>query len=398
MNFVPMAVLAIVTIALLTRPWWRRAAIAPQARRAANVAAYKTRLAEIEAEVAGGLADAETSARLRADLDAQLLRDAASVEAPAAREGLGRGTVAALAVGLLVFAAGEYYTQGSWRDAAIIDLAARDPLAAQSVAITGMVAGLEQRLKTQPNDAEGWAMLGRSKAVMKDYAAAADAYAHANQLSAAQPNPDWLTGEGEAYALAHDRDLSGHPRELFDRALSIAPDHARSLWYAGLAAAQAQDYATARERWTALRAQEVPPELAKILDERLQALAEVTGAAPPAPGTRLDVDVSLAPALTKKVPKDAVLYVFAKAGQGPQMPLAVQKIEKATLPLRVTLDDSMSMTPALKLSHFNDWLLTARLSASGDPRGQPGDLEGTAKVERTDLQAPISLIIDKIKP
>jgi len=109
--------------------------------------------------------------------------------------------------------------------------------------------------------------------------------------------------------------------------------------------------------------------------------------------------VALAPALAGKVPAGAILFVFAKAASGPPMPLAVQRLADARLPLTVTLDDSMAMAPGLKLSAFDQYVITARLSAGGSVQAQPGDLEGRAEARRaTASEAPVSVTIDTVVP
>jgi cytochrome c-type biogenesis protein CcmH len=401
--FAMMGLVALLAVVLLTRPWWQRARAEPVRRRAANVSAYRSRVAEIESDVAGGRLDAEAAAQVRGELDAQLVVDAADIDAPAEAR-LGRGAAFAIVAALLLFAAGGYWLQGSWRDAHLVEVAQSDPAAAQMLQIHAMVAGLEQRLAKEPGDAEGWAMLGRSKVVMQDYDAAARAYGKANDLSN-HLNPDWLSAQGEAVALAHGRDLTGEPQKLFEQALAVAPDHPRALWYAGLTAAQAHDYANARAYWLRLRAQDIPDQLRELLDDRLQAIAQATGeplpeapAAPAASPVSVKLHVTLADAVAARRRPGQVLYVFAKAASGPPMPLAVQRIEAPAFPLDVTLDDSMAMTRALKLSAFDSWVIAARLSSSGDPKGQAGDLEGSISLTKAQATGPLNLQINEVVP
>jgi cytochrome c-type biogenesis protein CcmH len=305
-----------------------------------------------------------------------------------------------------VFGVAGYWLQGSWRDAAVIQLARDNPAAAQVKSIHSMVEGLEKKLLEQPDDAEGWAMLGRSKVVLEDYAAAAQAYAKANELAQSEPQPEWLVGEGEALALARDHDLAGRPAQLFDQALALQPDDARALWYAGLAAGQARDYATARKHWLKLREQELPAELRQVVEERLAVIAQETGEPVPALAPKaaapsavtLKVKVRVDPSVAGRQRPGQVLFVFAKAVSGPPMPLAVQRIPDPALPLEVTLDDGMAMMPQLKLSQFAEWQLGARLSSSGEVKGAPGDLEGSLHVVREQAGAPVELVIDHVIP
>lgn len=383
-----MAGLSLLAALWLSRPFWQRQLPGAQQRRAANVQAYRSRLAEIDAELAAGLLGTAEAAALKAELDARLLADA---------EGLEQGQVSAprrplpaLLMSLLFVVAGGvwYWQAGSWKlDAQIAAAPPAD--AAQPPDVLAMVAKLEARLQAEPGDAEGWAMLGRSYFVMERYGESAAAYGKANDLTQGR-NAALLTNEGEALTLARDRDLLGRPQQLFEAALALAPDDGKTLWYAGLASAQARDLPTAQARFEKLLQQELPPEIRLAVQGRLDEIAQARGL-PSAPaeatravagnsGLELLLDVQLDPELAAAVPPGAVLFVFAKAAGGPPMPLAVQRLPGAQLPLRVRLDDSMGMTPAMKLSQFDRWLVTARLSTRGGAQAEAGDLQGSLEL------------------
>lgn len=408
-----MAALLIAAAAVMTRPWWQGAIRMTLRRRGANIAAYRTRLAELEIEREAGLVSAEDAAALKAELDARLLSEA-QVEDPAMQAGSGRRWLPALltSVLLLLFAGGWYALSGSWK--AQQQLASG---AAEEDQVAAMVQKLQQRLQQQPDDPEGWAMLGRSYFVTQKFTDAAKAYGEAN-ARAAQPNPEWLAGQGEALAFARDRDLQGTPLQLFERALAIAPDYGKALWYAGMAAAQSGDIATAKARWSKLLAQpDLPPQMHEVLQAHLQELdgapagpamasagapaaGPVAGPAaqPAAAGPALNLHVTLGPDVAGKIPPGAVLFVFAKAEQGPPMPLAVQRLPGQTLPADIKLDDSMAMAPSLRLSAFDRYIVTARLSGGGGAQAQSGDLEGILHVQRSQAGKPLELRIDHVVP
>lgn len=407
-QWVLMAALLLAAAALATRPWWAGGARATLKRRGANVAAYKTRLAELETEREAGLVSAEGAETLKAELGARLLREVEGDD-PAMQPAGGRRWLAAVLTVLLLaaFAGGWYGFEGSWKAQA--QLAAG---AAESDQVNDMVQRLAQKLQQEPDNPEGWAMLGRSYFVTQRFADAAKAYAEANQRSA-EPNPDWLAGQGEALAFARDRDLQGTPAQLFDQALAVDPNFGKALWYGGLAAAQAGDTGKARQRWTRLLdLPDLPEPMRAALQAHLQELGgqgvmtppaqAAAGAASPAPaagpGTALQLHVSLSPEVAGKVPPGAVLFVFAKAESGPPMPLAVQRLPGQTLPADLRLDDSMAMAPALRLSAFDRYVVTARLSAGGGAQARSGDLEGTLHAAKADAGKPLQLRIDHVVP
>ena len=385
-----MAVTLLAATALATRPWWRGSSGRPQDRKAANVAAYRLRVAELEAETASGLIPPDEAAALRSELDARVLADAGESGAePAERHE--RRLLAAMLVAVLLalFAVGWYSGSGSWRVQHEIAKGPDVPKPTVDPQIAVMVDKLAGKLREQPDDPKGWSMLGRSYFVMQRYAEAAQAYGEANARGT-EPNVEWLTDEGEALAFAGNREVDARSGALFERALKLAPGDGKALWYGGLGAAQRGDFAIARTRWQLLlQAKDLPDTMRTALEERMKTLDEAiagAGAAPgdqpPAQGTAapagpgLRVAVSLAPELASRVPAGATLFVFAKAESGPQIPLAVQRLPAAKLPVDVTLDDSMAMAPTLRLSQFERYIVTARLSAGGGALAQSGDLEG----------------------
>lgn len=418
-NFVTglaMAGLLLLAVLLATHPWWRRRGGSRQNRRAANVAAYRLRVAEIDNETVAGLIPADEAAALRAELDARVLTDADGTEPELAQKFERRpGAIVLVALLLTMFASGWYLWRGGWETQQQI-AAGPSPAPAIDPAIAAMVDKLATRLKTNPDDAEGWSMLGRSYMVTQRFAEAAAAMAEANKRAAA-PRADWLADEGEALAFAGGEDVSGPAADRFEEALKLDPAYPKALWYGGLGAVGAGDYATGRARWQQLIAQpDLDENMRTVLRERVAALdkalaerglsaaeapaaAPSTGASAAAAAVSLRVQVSLAPALSGKVPAGAILFVFAKAASGPPMPLAVQRLPDARLPLTVTLDDSMAMAPGLKLSAFEQYVITARLSGGGSVQAQPGDLEGRADARRaTASEGPVSVTIDTVVP
>lgn len=402
-SYVVMALLALFAILLLLRPWFMRSHAVQLERKQANLAAYRSRLAEIEGDVAGGLMDADAAAALKQELGARLLSDVDEAASGVQQPAQGRPYLAVLlALSLSVFAVVWYWTGDSWQVQHTLDEVIAHPDQAQQLMIEAMVQRLERRLKKSPEDAEGWAMLGRSYFITQRYAEASQAYAKANLLNGSQ-TADWLVGQGEALAMANGRHVAGEPQKLFLQALALDPNQGKALWYAGLAAAQAAQYKDALGYWLKLRDQQLPDELRAALDDRLQELSQLGNLTIPARAklanaVSLTINVSLAPGLAAKVPAGASLLVFAKAAGGPPMPLAVQKLDAGKLPMTVKLDDSMAMMPNMKLSQFQRWVLTARVSQSGGAQAQSGDLQGQLELDRTAAAKPVALVIAEIVP
>jgi cytochrome c-type biogenesis protein CcmH len=100
----------------------------------------------------------------------------------------------------------------------------------------------------------------------------------------------------------------------------------------------------------------------------------------------LTVTVSLSPAVAKKAAADDIVYIFARAVQGQRMPLAIVRKQVKDLPATVVLDDSSGMLSGMKLSSASEVIVIARVSKSGNPSAQAGDLEGRSAVIKPGVQ------------
>ncbi|HYC44283.1 MAG TPA: c-type cytochrome biogenesis protein CcmI [Burkholderiales bacterium] len=245
-------------------------------RDAVNTAVYRDQLRELDSDLAAGTLSPQHYDKARRELEARLLADVAATEAsaPAAQRGVRSAVVAAVAIPLL--AGTVYLLVGTPRALAPEATAPRD--AADTVTaeqIAAMVEKLASRLKQNPGDAEGWAMLGRSYTVLGRHDEAAAAYR--NAVERLPDNARLLTDYADALAMSRGRDLAGEPEKLLARALEIEPDNPKALALGGTAAFKRRDYAHAVRLWERLLAQ-LPPgsEIAKAVQGSIdEARAEV---------------------------------------------------------------------------------------------------------------------------
>ena len=107
--------------------------------------------------------------------------------------------------------------------------------------------------------------------------------------------------------------------------------------------------------------------------------------------------VSLSPALAAKAGPDDAVFIYARAAQGPRMPLAIVRKQVKDLPFTFVLDDSQSMSPEMKLSKFSEIIVGARVSKTAGATPQSGDLQGFTQKVRTG-GAPVTIVIDQIIP
>lgn len=303
-----------------------------------------------------------------------------------------RGAALALGSGLVVCAGLLYLLVGT---PASLDPATREAPASMADAI----AQLEAELERSPQQVEGWRLLGRAHRAQGRASESADAFARAARLL--PDDPDVLVEAAEARALAHpQRTLDAQAVAWLDHALDVQPAHQRARWFRGIAHRQAGDPAAAASTWEPLLAM-VAPSTAPSLREQVD-LARAEAGLPPLPdapapavdGPRVEVTVTLAPALADQVPQGAALYVIARQAGGPPVPVAVERTPAQGFPVEVTLDDGDSLMPTLRLSQAGTLEITARVSASGDAAAAPGDLESAPVTANPGT--PVAVTLDRV--
>jgi cytochrome c-type biogenesis protein CcmH len=277
--------------------------------------------------------------------------------------------------------------------------------AAPQMSLDEMVASIEKRLADNPDDAEAWFMLGRAQMAKRQFDEAVKAFRRSNELIADEPGI--LFALADALAMQQGGQLLGEPETLIQRGLQIAPRFPNGLWLAGMAAEQREDYKAAHRYWSLLlpmlndnpeSADEVKGLLA-MLEKRDPALASTAAAAAPAVGGRqLSLRVDISGELRARADPQTAVFVYAKAMQGPPMPLAVKRLQVKDLPVTVSLGDGDAMLPSMKLSSFDQVVVGARVSLSGNPVAQDGDFYTERNsVDSVNPPPQISLLIDQVK-
>jgi len=384
--------LAAAAMFMVVRPLIRNRAAALVSRRDANVAIYKDQLRELDADRdAGTLAQADYD-KARLELEARLLDDVSTHETSTVSSHGRRAAIGvALAVPLIALAV--YVLTGN--------LGGLDPKQGvpDAAAIEAMVERLATRLRENPDDAEGWKLLGRSYAAMGRYPDAVSAFAKAAERS--PRDAQLLADFADVLAVTRGRNLEGEPAKLVERALELDPQNLKALALSGTIAFERKQYGKAAEVWARMLPLVQPgSEDARIISENVDEAKKLAGIGSSSdkkahPGVR--GTVTLSARLKKEVrPEDAV-FVFARAADGPPMPLAVLKARAADLPLRFNLDDSMAMAAGMNVSAHPKVIVVARVSKSGSAKPTKGDLEGASKPVPNDA-AGVTVLIDSVVP
>ncbi len=260
--------------------------------------------------------------------------------------------------------------------------------------IQQMMERLAKRLKENPNDMKGWLLLGRSYQQTEQFDQAVDAYAQALKLEPDNLDAKALYAESLANSLGGN--FAGEPAQIAAEILAKNPKHHTALWLAGAGAEQSGDLPKAIAYLETLRGEFAKDSaeaqhLSKIINEikgggaaqQAETNAEdgVAKGATPSTGEQksIKVKVTLAAALKAKASPEDTVFIFARAASGPPIPLAIVKKQAKDLPVEVTLDDSMSMVPGMNLSAFEQLVIGARVSKTGQALPRPGDLQGLTK-------------------
>ena len=390
-----------------------RKSVRDRDRNQQNVAIARERFKELESEYGRGSLTETDYEQARQELEQALLNDVdgAVVSSAPVSSSSSRASLAWVALGVPLAAVLLYLQLGT---PAALEPPAQVAAAPQghaggdcTASMEQLVASLAAKLQQEPDNAEGWFMLGRSYMSMGRYAEAAEAFQRV--LDQVGDDPAVMLRYADAQAMAQGGKISGKPFEMIKKALLLKPDDATGLWLAGLGYEEQGEYEQAVQHWRKLEPmmQDDPASLNEV--RNLIARAEqklgrpVTAqAAIPEPaavsGVALKVSVSLDASLQGKVSPGDTVFIFARAVAGPPMPLAAVRKQVRDLPVSVTLDDSIAMMPEMKLSNFIEVRIGARISKSGTPGAQSGDLQGEVTPVETDRKGVTQVIINQVVP
>jgi len=408
------ASLLLIAIAFVVIPLWRKNTRNNAVLRdAANLEILRDQSAEMSADLAHGLLNEESFAQGQRELQARLLDEIKPTETvPAAPRNPAKVLALVLAVLLPLSSVLLYLKLGNSK--ALLPQQAELSVADGFGVIRSEAAlqDLEAKLVKFPENPDGWLQLGRSYSELKRYSDAVRAYEHLVKLV---PNEAQLwTDYADAYAMDHGQTLLGEPTKFLDKALALDEKNTTALALSGSAAMERGDYVAAITHWQKLVAL-LPADyqdIQMIKDGVKQAreflamqaggkakLAQldkgISAAKTVASAQAITGKVSISPELLSKVSPDDIVFILARASEGPKMPLAVLRKQVKDLPLEFSLDDSMAMQPQLKLSGFGQVVVVARVSKSGTPMAQTGDVEGMSATVKPGTKG-LTIVIDKL--
>ena len=423
---------------------------------ALNISVYRDQLAELDKDLENDILSKEQYDKSKQELQQRMLQDVTKQEKVVLQKNKKLQNIAVstiIALGLPLAAVYSYLNIGHTRGllpqnqlASVTQMNRGGGTGAGNAGGPGDMGGhdfsealenLVARLSSNPEDIEGWVMLGRTYMAMERYSEASSTYGKLAEL--VPNNPQILSEYARALGLKNQGKLAGKPTELLYEALKIDPNYPPALALVGHAEFEQEKYAEAAAYWEKFLTT-IPPDspAVKSVKERVseakllafggnpqsanQTVAVVdtdsssqSGAAEVQPAPRsqsapivetrnnstdsLSVSgrVSIQSDIAARALPNDTLFIFARAKTGPKMPLAILRMKASDLPATFKLTDDMAMTPTMKMSSFPEVVIEARVSKSGQAVPASGDLQGFSQPIKLG-ENDISIIIDKQIP
>lgn len=407
------ASITLLTLIALILPLVRNRNVISYERRAQNIHFAKERLAELEQQLKNAAISAADYEALKLEIENTLAEDIDIAEQSEQVLIPNNSKSNFLLIGLLclsipIAVALVYLNTGKPEAIAIQQQAAQAPSAQE---IEQLISGIEARLEAKPDDARGWRILSRTYLALGRNRQARDAYLKLIELEG--ESPETLVSLAQASAALVGGELAGQPLDYVQRALKLDPANPQALWLLGLNASQQGQNNDAVKVWSELlpllaAAPQQQQELRNIIAEtQAKTDTPINGIQSTSSSNtqskdlnssiiNLKVGVSISAQALESSQPDDLVFVFARAQNGPAAPLAVKRIFVKDLPTIVSLSDNDAMLPQFKLSLFEDVIITARLSKSGNPIAQTGDFQSSEVATQNSTTETINLEIANV--
>lgn len=409
----PLLVAALIVIALffIILPLLRVEDIQEVSREDQNIAIAKNKLAELKQQLKNSEISESQFTTGKGDLENALALDLENQQANPQHQG-GRYLVIVLSLALPLASVAMYWKLGTPNlldpQAKLAEIQASASQAHKNLSdmsTEDVLDIVKKRLKANPDDGEGWYILGRTFMNIQKYSEAVTAYQRSYELVGEQPNI--MLALADALAMTKEGLMLGQAEQLVDKAIAIEPNNEIGLWLGGLAAEQRNDIPKAYALWgrllplltkTPQSYNEIKAVLVQLKETfpDLPALAITTTEASIA-STQVYLNIAISDSIKENLKGDEQVFVYAKAVSGPPMPLAAKKFKVSDLPINLVLSDADAIMPQLKLSTVDSFTVGARVSLSGNPIPQKGDFfMEISPLDKTTIKDVIKLTIKHI--
>lgn len=266
---------------------------------------------------------------------------------------------------------------------------------------------LKQKLEQHPDNAEGWALLARSYVELDRHREAIPAFEHAVKLI--RDDPQLLVDYADALGMINGSRLNEQAAKMIQRARELDPRNVKATLLAATLAFDKKEYGQSIELWgKILTDRSIKPTLASELSGNIQEARNlraggttVLASFTKKPSIPFDPSlrgiINLDSRIQNKFEPTDILFIFARAVNGPPMPVAVVRAMDVEFPYSFYLDDEHSVMPGRKLSEAGEVVVFARVSKAGDATANTGDLEGKSSTV-TPGARDVQILIDAELP
>jgi len=390
-----------------------------------NVIIFRDRLAELDAEKEQGTLEESAYQALKAELEKSLLQDVAGKQQLEYKNQPLQVQQAVVVFGvvlvLMISSIAIYLNLGRSDDYADY-LALKEQGEAVQVSADApqkkapdfakAVEMLEQKLAENPDDFDKYVLLANSYAAMGNFKKSAEVYATLAERIGPD-NKDYAAVKGsyaQALFQAQGEQFTEEVNAAVDQALAADAQESTALMLKGIQAYMQADYAQAIELWQQAKVKSGKVQIERFIEPAI-ADARSKAGMPPAEAVavvakptqpvangaaQIIVNISLAAELQAKVSPEHTVFVFARAVGG-RMPLAIERIQVKDLPKRIVLDDSKAAMPTATISTVEQVDLIARVSLSGTPKPQAGDLFVQLDQVKVNAGKELNLVINQVQ-
>mgnify|MGYP000621404967 CR=1 FL=1 len=390
-----------------------------------NVIIFRDRLAELDAEKEQGTLEESAYQALKAELEKSLLQDVAGKQQLEYKNQPLQVQQAVVVFGvvlvLMISSIAIYLNLGRSDDYADY-LALKEQGEAVQVSADApqkkapdfakAVEMLEQKLAENPDDFDKYVLLANSYAAMGNFKKSAEVYATLAERIGPD-NKDYAAVKGsyaQALFQAQGEQFTEEVNAAVGQALAADAQESTALMLKGIQAYMQADYAQAIELWQQAKVKSGKVQIERFIEPAI-ADARSKAGMPPAEAVavvakptqpvangaaQIIVNISLDPELQAKVSPEHTVFVFARAVGG-RMPLAIERIQVKDLPKRIVLDDSKAAMPTATISTVEQVDIIARVSLSGTPKPQAGDLFVQLDQVKVNAGKELNLVINQVQ-